>query len=142
MHECRSCKSGLELSNEYLLLSIYLQKSASIQPRTSPPKFQISFPPRKFSFISVSDRGRAAAPCAYRRGAPHSGGVRPTVSRWRHPPSRPTRAVNKDRASSAPRSVYDLETHDKLRTECFSRFFEFRSLQKKIFSLCVVGTRL
>ena len=31
---CKSCRSRQELSNEYLLFSIYLQKSASIQPRT------------------------------------------------------------------------------------------------------------
>ena len=34
--------------------TIYLQHLALIQPRTSPQKFQISFPPRQFNFISVS----------------------------------------------------------------------------------------
>ena len=34
--------------------SIYLQNLASIQPKTSPQKFLISFPSRQFNFISVS----------------------------------------------------------------------------------------
>ena len=36
---CKSCRSRQELSNEYLLFSIYLQKLASIKPRTSLSKF-------------------------------------------------------------------------------------------------------
>ena len=60
---CLSSRSRQELSNE--LLSIRLQNLASIQPRTSPPKIQISFPPRQFDFISVSHR------CiSLQRGAP------------------------------------------------------------------------
>ena len=49
---------------------IYLQKSASIQPRTSPPKFQVSFPPRKLSFIDASHprRGRGAGAPRLRTG--------------------------------------------------------------------------
>ena len=47
--------------------SIYLQKSASIQPRTSPPKFQLSYPARKFSFTLQSHRGRAELRAALRR---------------------------------------------------------------------------
>ena len=40
-------------------MSIYLQKSASIQPRTSPPKCQVSFPSRQFSFTLQSPRPSA-----------------------------------------------------------------------------------
>ena len=41
---------------ESFQMSIYMQKSASIQPRTSPPKFQISFPSGQFSFALQSHR--------------------------------------------------------------------------------------
>ena len=61
----------------------YLQNLASIQPRTSPQKFQISFPSRQLNFISVSPRTEAFAldedfdydqPCATRREtAPDAG---------------------------------------------------------------------
>ena len=37
-------------------MNIFLQKSTSIEPRTSPPKFQISFPSGQFSFILQSNR--------------------------------------------------------------------------------------
>ena len=36
---CKSCRSRQELSNVYLLLRIYLQNLASIQPRTGLSKF-------------------------------------------------------------------------------------------------------
>ena len=36
-----------------------MQNLASIQPRTSPQKFKISFPPRQFNFISLSHRAPA-----------------------------------------------------------------------------------
>ena len=52
---CRSCRS------KSFPTSICMQKSASIQPRTSPPKFQISFPPRQFNFISVSHRANTSS---------------------------------------------------------------------------------
>ena len=41
---CKSCRSRQEFSKEYLLLSIYLQNLASIQPRTSFSKFANNFP--------------------------------------------------------------------------------------------------
>ena len=37
-------------------MSIFLQTSASIQPRPSPPKFQVQFPFGQFSFILQSHR--------------------------------------------------------------------------------------
>jgi hypothetical protein len=37
-------------------MSIYLQKSASTEPRTSPPKFQVPLPTRQFSNIPQSHR--------------------------------------------------------------------------------------
>ena len=40
-----SCRSHQELSNEYVLLRIYLQKSAWILPRTSRSKLADSYPP-------------------------------------------------------------------------------------------------
>ena len=36
---CESCRSRQELSNEYLVFTIYLQKTASIQPRTGLSEF-------------------------------------------------------------------------------------------------------
>ena len=36
--------------------SVYLQKSASMKPRTSPQKFQVSFLHRQFIFILISHR--------------------------------------------------------------------------------------
>ena len=51
---CLSSRSRQVLSNEYFLRN--LASIVSIQPRTSPQKFQISFPPRQFNFISVSHR--------------------------------------------------------------------------------------
>ena len=56
-----------ELSNEYLLFTC--KTSALIQPRTSLPKFQVSFPPGKFCFISPPHRRTSVL---YRDG---SGGV-------------------------------------------------------------------
>ena len=50
------CRSRGEVSNEY-----FLAKSASIQPRRSPPKFQVSFPPRQLSFTYVSHTRREVA---------------------------------------------------------------------------------
>ena len=68
-HKCRSCRSLQELSfsnRTSIPTSLCLETSASIQPRTSPPKFQISFPLRQFNCIFVSHCGgtglRAAAP--------------------------------------------------------------------------------
>ena len=48
---CSSCRSCQEFSREYMLA-----KSASIQPRTDPPKFQVSLPPKQFGFILISHR--------------------------------------------------------------------------------------
>ena len=39
----------VDLGESFQIRSIYLQKSALIQPRTSVPKFQVSFPPQKCS---------------------------------------------------------------------------------------------
>ena len=41
---CKSCRSRQELSNEYFNFTIYLQNSASIQPRTGLSKFAKNYP--------------------------------------------------------------------------------------------------
>ena len=48
-------------------MSIYLQKSASIQPRASPPEFQVLYPARKCSFVLQSVRRRDRRPEPDRR---------------------------------------------------------------------------
>ena len=54
------CRSRRELSNELIPTSIYLQTSASIQPRTSPSKFgEIST--QYYSFVSLSGPVRKAS---------------------------------------------------------------------------------
>ena len=85
-HKCKSCRSRQELSNEYLG-TIYLQHLASIQPRTSPQTFQISFPPKKFNFKSVSHRTLGECPPSARESA------RPLRPRSRRPRSWSSRST-------------------------------------------------
>ena len=47
------CVDHVYLVKGFPTFYFLLQKSASMQPGTSPSTFQISFPPRQFDFISV-----------------------------------------------------------------------------------------